>query len=134
MTHQNNKAIDKKEIDLIKTIFGFLLLLRFPNKQKNALKRSSWPHNEDVIKISLEIATQSTLEMWYRSKDFFAQNFQKCKNQFNREATTTENMVELCETIWWTMQTNLSFELSSGQKNDSNKQQYYQQWQKCTIC
>ena len=38
---------------------------------------------------------------------------------FIREAATTENMVKLCETIWWTMQTNLSFELSWGQKNDS---------------
>ena len=37
----------------------------------------------------------------------------------NGEATTKENMVQLCETIWWTIQTNMDFELTWGHKNDS---------------
>ena len=33
-----------------------------------------------------------------------------------REATTRENMVELCGTLWWAMEINLVLELSRGQK------------------
>ena len=59
---------------------------------------------KEALSIGIQIIKRFSLKYWvYREKKCYTEDGQKLKiikNCINREAATTENMVELCETIW----------------------------------